>query len=248
MADAAESVDQLDAEVSVCRACPRLVEWRERVAVEKRKSYAGEPYWGRPAPGWGASRPRVMILGLAPAAHGAQPDRAGVHRRPVAATSCTRRCTGPGSPTSLCALTRRMDWRSTILGWWPRCAARRRGMRRRRPSARRVRRGWTPSGGLPVPTFGSSSCSADSRGGRRWIWSARPADRSGVQCRSSATARRPRADTARRGHVDRLLPPEPAEHVHRQAHPGDARRRLRQGRRRGIQRFARERRERAGMP
>ncbi len=81
MADAAESVDQVDAEVSVCRACPRLVEWRERVAVEKRKSYAEEPYWGRPAPGWGAARPRVMVVGLAPAAHGAQPDRAGVHRR-----------------------------------------------------------------------------------------------------------------------------------------------------------------------
>jgi uracil-DNA glycosylase family 4 len=71
MADAVESVDQLDALVSVCRACPRLVEWRERVAVEKRKSYAGEPYWGRPAPGWGALRPRVMVVGLAPAAHGA---------------------------------------------------------------------------------------------------------------------------------------------------------------------------------
>jgi uracil-DNA glycosylase family 4 len=70
MADAAESVDQVDAEVSVCRACPRLVEWRERVAVEKRKSYAGEPYWGRPIPGWGASRPRLMLVGLAPAAHG----------------------------------------------------------------------------------------------------------------------------------------------------------------------------------
>lgn len=71
MAEAAESIGQLDAEVSVCRACPRLVEWRERVAVEKRKSYAGEPYWGRPAPGWGAARPRVMVVGLAPAAHGA---------------------------------------------------------------------------------------------------------------------------------------------------------------------------------
>jgi uracil-DNA glycosylase family 4 len=71
LAEAAESVEQVDAEVSVCRACPRLVEWRERVAVEKRKSYEGEPYWGRPAPGWGAARPQVMVVGLAPAAHGA---------------------------------------------------------------------------------------------------------------------------------------------------------------------------------
>ncbi|MGH3674513.1 MAG: uracil-DNA glycosylase [Mycobacterium sp.] len=70
MADGAESVDAVDALASVCRACPRLVEWRERVAIEKRKSFAHEPYWGRPVPGWGAARPRLMIGGLAPAAHG----------------------------------------------------------------------------------------------------------------------------------------------------------------------------------
>ena len=61
----------LGAEISTCRQCPRLVEWRERVAVEKRASYAGEPYWGRPIAGWGADDPRLLIVGLAPAAHGA---------------------------------------------------------------------------------------------------------------------------------------------------------------------------------
>ncbi|MGY4649285.1 uracil-DNA glycosylase [Mycobacterium sp. URHB0021] len=71
MAQAVRSIGELDAEVSVCRACPRLVEWREEVAVVKRKSYADQPYWGRPAPGWGSARPRVMVVGLAPAAHGA---------------------------------------------------------------------------------------------------------------------------------------------------------------------------------
>ena len=70
MAAAVRTVEELDAEVSVCRACPRLVEWREEVAVVKRKSFAGEPYWGRPIPGWGSARPRLMIVGLAPAAHG----------------------------------------------------------------------------------------------------------------------------------------------------------------------------------
>jgi uracil-DNA glycosylase family 4 len=55
---------------SVCRACPRLVRWRENVALEKRRSFAGEPYWGRPVPGWGDDRPRVLLVGLAPAAHG----------------------------------------------------------------------------------------------------------------------------------------------------------------------------------
>ena len=68
----ADGVDLADlrARSSVCRACPRLVAWREDVAVEKRRSYAGEPYWGRPIPGWGATSPRVVVLGLAPAAHG----------------------------------------------------------------------------------------------------------------------------------------------------------------------------------
>jgi uracil-DNA glycosylase len=64
------TIEDLDAAVSVCRACPRLVSWREQVAVEKRRSFAEEPYWGRPVPGWGAPRPRLMIVGLAPAAHG----------------------------------------------------------------------------------------------------------------------------------------------------------------------------------
>ena len=70
MAAAAKTIEELDAAVSVCRACPRLVDWREEVAVAKRKSYADEPYWGRPIPGWGSARPRVLIVGLAPAAHG----------------------------------------------------------------------------------------------------------------------------------------------------------------------------------
>ncbi|MGH3543271.1 MAG: uracil-DNA glycosylase [Mycobacterium sp.] len=70
MAQAVASPAQLDAEVSVCRACPRLVQWRERAAVTKRRSFADQPYWGRPVPGWGAERPRLMVMGLAPAAHG----------------------------------------------------------------------------------------------------------------------------------------------------------------------------------
>jgi uracil-DNA glycosylase family 4 len=71
LASRAPTLEQLDAEVSVCRACPRLVTWRERVAVDKRRSFAGEPYWGRPVPGFGSARPSVLIVGLAPAANGA---------------------------------------------------------------------------------------------------------------------------------------------------------------------------------
>lgn len=65
------AVPELDALISVCRACPRLVTWREEVAVAKRKSFADQPYWGRPAPGLGAEAPGIFIVGLAPAAHGA---------------------------------------------------------------------------------------------------------------------------------------------------------------------------------
>ncbi len=61
----------LGAEVVACRRCPRLVEWRERVAVEKRAAFAGETYWGRPITGFGDPAARILVLGLAPAAHGA---------------------------------------------------------------------------------------------------------------------------------------------------------------------------------
>jgi uracil-DNA glycosylase len=68
--DQPPTLTELDARVSVCRACPRLVQWREDVAVEKRAAYAGEPYWGRPIAGWGDPVAAVLIVGLAPAAHG----------------------------------------------------------------------------------------------------------------------------------------------------------------------------------
>ena len=70
-AGSATGLADLDASMSVCRACPRLVEWREDVAVRKRRSFASEPYWGRPVTGFGEERPRILIVGLAPAANGA---------------------------------------------------------------------------------------------------------------------------------------------------------------------------------
>ena len=71
LADPAVGMGGLDARVSVCRACPRLVGWREQVAAQKRRSFDAEPYWGRPAPGFGDPQARVLVVGLAPAAHGA---------------------------------------------------------------------------------------------------------------------------------------------------------------------------------
>jgi uracil-DNA glycosylase family 4 len=70
LAARAPTLAELIARQSVCRACPRLVAWREEVAVVRRRSFRDERYWGRPIPGWGSARPKLLIVGLAPAAHG----------------------------------------------------------------------------------------------------------------------------------------------------------------------------------
>jgi uracil-DNA glycosylase family 4 len=67
----AVSLASLTAEIIGCRACPRLVGWREEVARERRASFRDEEYWGGPVPGFGDPAARVLVLGLAPAAHGA---------------------------------------------------------------------------------------------------------------------------------------------------------------------------------
>jgi uracil-DNA glycosylase len=67
----ASPLDRLADEIVACRACPRLVRWREQVAAERRASFADQTYWGRPVPGFGDSAARLLIVGLAPAAHGA---------------------------------------------------------------------------------------------------------------------------------------------------------------------------------
>lgn len=64
-------LEHLHAEIIECRACPRLVAWREEVARVKRRAYRDWTYWGRPVPGFGDPRARLLIVGLAPAAHGA---------------------------------------------------------------------------------------------------------------------------------------------------------------------------------
>jgi uracil-DNA glycosylase len=67
---AGETLRRLEHEVINCRRCPRLVAWREEVARVKRAAFADEAYWGRPLPGFGDPSARVLVLGLAPAAHG----------------------------------------------------------------------------------------------------------------------------------------------------------------------------------
>lgn len=70
LAAGSRSLDVLTERVSECRACPRLVTWREDVAIEKRAAFRDEVYWGRPVPGWGPADAQIAIVGLAPAAHG----------------------------------------------------------------------------------------------------------------------------------------------------------------------------------
>jgi uracil-DNA glycosylase family 4 len=70
LAGSAGTLEELIARQSVCRACPRLVAWREQVATVRRRAFRDERYWGRPVPGWGSATPRLLIIGLAPAAHG----------------------------------------------------------------------------------------------------------------------------------------------------------------------------------
>jgi len=71
MPGGAEALRAIEREVVACRRCPRLVAWREEVARVKRASYADQEYWARPIPGYGDPAARILLLGLAPAAHGA---------------------------------------------------------------------------------------------------------------------------------------------------------------------------------
>lgn len=70
LAAGAPDLTELDARTTVCRACPRLVAWRETVAAERRAAFRDEQYWGRPVPSWGPADARILLVGLAPAAHG----------------------------------------------------------------------------------------------------------------------------------------------------------------------------------
>ena len=70
MSNNAEQLAALTAQIVHCRACPRLVAWREQVASEKRAAYRDWDYWARPVPGFGDPGARIFVLGLAPAAHG----------------------------------------------------------------------------------------------------------------------------------------------------------------------------------
>jgi uracil-DNA glycosylase len=63
-------LSELENEITACRLCPRLVAWREQVAVTRRRAYRDQEYWGKPVPGFGDPAARILVVGLAPGAHG----------------------------------------------------------------------------------------------------------------------------------------------------------------------------------
>ena len=71
MNDNEERFHSLEAQIIACQRCPRLVEWRQEVARVKRRAYLDWEYWGKPVPGFGDFQARVLVVGLAPGAHGA---------------------------------------------------------------------------------------------------------------------------------------------------------------------------------
>ena len=226
LAGRAVTLDELVARQSVCRACPRLVTWREEIAVVRRRSFRDERYWGRPIPGWGSARPRLLIVGLAPAAHGG--NRTG------------RIFTGDRSGDFLFASLYRCGWAEK-----PTSVAM--GDGQRLVDARMVAAvRCAPPDNKPEPAERDTCApwlvaelrlvAAELRvivclGGFAWqaIWPvlsqcgfALPRPRPGVRPRRRGAAEEP----AGRGRSDahRLLPPKSAEHVHRPCHPGNARR------------------------
>ena len=124
LARGAATMAELAARQSVCRACPRLVAWREQTAAVKRRSFQGERYWGRPVPGWATSGRGCLSSGWRPPPTEAT-GRAGSSLATAAATGCSARSTAAGSRPGRRAWRRAMASGYSACGWPRRSAARR---------------------------------------------------------------------------------------------------------------------------
>ena len=222
--DRVSSLAELDAAVTGCRACPRLVEWREQVARDKRAAFRAWDYWGRPVPGFGPADAAMAIVGLAPAAHGA--NRTG------------RMFTGDRSGDVLYAALYEVGLASQPTSVSADDGLRLRGVRitapvrcappenRPTPAERDTCRPWLARElQLLRPTLRSVVV----LGGFGWqallpvlaaaSWRLpRPRPAFGHGARGPAAGRRLRAGAE----PVRLLPRQPAEHLHRTADPGHA--------------------------
>ena len=208
-------------EIGGCRRCPRLVEWREQVARERRAAFAQEHYWGRPLPGFGDPAARLLVFGLAPAAHGANRtgrmftgDRSGDF---LFAALC--RAGFANQPTSV-----RRDDGLRLRGAWVsaavRCAP---PANRPTPAEREQCLPWSVRELRLLRDVRVILC----LGAFAWDAALRLLQRLPIRrrrCRDRVRVRPRRRARGRALHAARLLPPEPAEHVHGQAHRADDRR------------------------
>ena len=221
MSTEAERLNEL---IVHCTRCSRLVAWRHEVAATKRASFADEDYWGRPITGFGDLRARVMVLGLAAGGPRREPDGSDLHRRPVGRLAVPR--AAPSRLREPADVGVRRDDGLALEG-----LLRHRWQSGARPprTSRRRRNGTTV-----CPTWSKrSACSGAPAGDRL------PRDRSRgtpacARSPSTITLRSPGRSSGISAEATvgpyvlaRLVSPEPAEHLHRQAHGAHARRGLR---------------------
>ena len=188
---AASDLDELGAAVSVCRACDRLVRWREDVARDKRASYAREPYWGRPIHGWGSTTPAVLVRRARAGRERRQPHRTDLHRRPLRRLAVRVAAPGRARDAADLACTPGTANGWSAPGWWRPCAAPRRTTGRPSRSATPARPGCCARSPWCSPRCARSSASARTAGTPRCA----PSAPSGTTCRgpsrASATPPRP---------------------------------------------------------